>query len=126
MRKLIPLLIVGLLWAGDLYAQQATLTAPVTPPTENNYRVESSFLTRDGGGQWRVELSVRDSGGVELRRVTFSGPDAAHPTATALAMATAYTTARSGETGGLTRRLDFRILGFLVDQGYISAVTLVP
>lgn len=130
MRKLIPLaliLITALIaYVVPLSAQQATLTAPVTPPTENNLRTESVFITRDSGGQWRVEVSVRDSGGIELRRQSYSGPDAAHPTATALAFATAYDAARGGETGSIPRRLDFRTLGFLSDNGYIPASTLVP
>jgi hypothetical protein len=127
MRRYLSLALLFLVaLTGLAYAQQATFTAPVTPPAENNLRPEAVYITRDAGGRWEVTLSVRDSGGTELRRLTYSGPDAAHPGATALAFATAYDTARSGETGTIPRRLDFRTLGFLADQGYISGVTLVP
>lgn len=114
------------LGGGVALAQQATLNTPVTRAAEDNLRAETLYISRDLGGRWEVQVSVRDNSGNEIRRVVYNGPDAAHPTATALAIATAYTTARSGETGALPRRLDFRLLGFLVDQGYISGVTLVP
>jgi hypothetical protein len=114
------------LLAAPLFAQQATLNTPVVRNPEHNLRAETLYITRDLGGRWEVQVSVRDSAGEEIRRVVYSGPDAAHPGATALAIATAYTTARAGETGTLPRRLDFRLLGFLSDQGYIANVTLVP
>lgn len=127
MRRLLSLVVIALLFGGAyVYAQQATLNAPVARPSEDNLRAETLYISRDLGGRWEVQVSVRDSGGNEIRRVVYNGPDAAHPTATALAIATAYTTARSGETGALPRRLDFRLLGFLSDQGYIVGVSLVP
>lgn len=107
-------------------SSQATLNSPVPRPSEDNLRAETLHITRDAGGRWQIDVSVRDSVGSEIRRQSFSGPDELHPGATALAIATAYTTARSGETGTLPRRLDFRLLGFLSDQGYITGVTLVP
>lgn len=128
MRRLVPLALVILTGLScPVYAQQATLTTPVARPSEHNLRVESVFATRDAGGRWEAVVSVRDSGGtVEIRRESYSGPDAAHPGATALAFITAQITARSGETGSNARRVDFRVLGFLADQGYLPAVTLVP
>ena len=128
MRRLLPLALV--LLASPALAQQATLQAPIARASEDNLRAETLFVTRDAGARWEVSVSVRDNSGNEIRRVQYSGPDAAHPTATALALVTAYTTARSGETGSVPRRLDFRLLGFLSDQGYLTpqfgTVTLVP
>lgn len=127
MRKLLAIVAVLItLAAVHASAQQATFSAPITRPAEDNLRAESLYLTRDAGGRWEIQVSVRDSAGVEIRRLSYSGPDAAHPGATVLALITAYATPRAGETGGLARRLDFRLLGFLADQGYVSAVTLVP
>jgi hypothetical protein len=126
MRKLALALLVLFLGLGVVYAQQATLNTPVTRASEDNLRAETLYISRDNGGRWEVQVSVRDNGGNEIRRVVYSGPDSGHAGATALAIATAYTTARSGETGATARRLDFRLLGFLADQGYISGVTLVP
>ena len=127
MRRLIlAVFAVVLLGNVALLAQQATLNTPVARNAEDNLRAETLYISRDNGGRWEVQVSVRDSGGNEIRRQVYSGPDAQHTGATALAIATAYTTARSGETGGTARRLDFRLLGFLADHAYISAVTLVP
>lgn len=127
MRRLLPLVVLLVIFAAaSAFAQQATLNAPVARPSEDNLRAETLYISRDVGGRWEVQVSVRDSGGTEIRRVVYNGPDAAHSGATALAIATAYTTARSGETGALPRRLDFRLLGFLSDQGYLAGVTLQP
>lgn len=131
MRKLLPLLIVGFLAATALFAQQATFTTPVVRPSEDNMRVESIFLTREAGGRWEAIVSVRDSGGTEIRRASYTGPDSGHATATALAFVTAQMTAVGGETGNNARRMDLRVLTFLRDQNYIGAgagqpVSLVP
>lgn len=127
MRKLIPLLF-ALLIVGVVpsYAQQATLSAPVARASEDNLRVESSYLTRDSGGRWEVQVSVRDNSSNEIRRTTYSGPDATHPSATATAYNTATISVRGTETGTDVRKVNFRILGFLSDNGYLPAVTLVP
>lgn len=124
--KLRSLLVVLALVASPVFAQQATLNTPVARASEDNFRVESYFGTRDSGGRWQVEVSVRDNASNEIRRVTFSGPDTTHPGATAAAFNTALITVRSGETGTDVRKANFRVLGFLSDQAYISGVTLVP
>jgi len=129
MRKLIPLflLLVGLLGAGVLYAQQANLNTPVVRASEDNLQVMSYFATADGGGRWEAVVAVRDSGGTEIRRESYSGPDSAHPTATAAAFNTALVSIRATETGNDVRKVRFRITGFLKDQGYIvSGSTLAP
>jgi hypothetical protein len=118
--------VVALFGGAYALAQQATLSTPVTRASEDNLRVETYFATRDSGGRWEVQVSVRDSSGNEIRRVNHSGPDAAHSGATALAFVTAQMTIRASETGGNARKMDFRILGFLLDNGYLSGVTLVP
>lgn len=123
--RLRSLLFVSLL-SGTAFGQQATLQTPVARNSEDNYRTESVFFTRDSGGRWDITVSVRDSSGTEIRRIGYSGPDASHAGATALALVTALDTARSGETGSAARRADFRVLGFLSDQGYLPAATLVP
>lgn len=119
-------LFVILLFASPAMAQQLTLPAPIARASEHNLRVETVYMTRDAGGRWEVEVSVRDSGGAEIRRTSYSGPDAAHPTATVAAFNTAVIwTVRAGETGTNARKTDLRVLGFLLDQGY-TAGTLVP
>lgn len=126
MRKLIAALSILVALSGPYaVAQQATLPVPVTRAAEDNLGVASVYKTRDGGGRWEIYVSVRDSVGNEIRRQSFTGPDASHAGATILALQTAERTARSGETGGVGRTSDFRLLGFLFDNGYISG-TLVP
>lgn len=126
MRRVLAVLalVVGL--ATLAVAQQATLNTPVSRSSEDNYRVESYFATRDAGGRWEIVASVRDNAGNEIRRVSFSGPDPAHAAATAAAFNSALISVRAGETGTDVRKATFRLTGFLSDQGYISAVTLVP
>lgn len=128
MRRLFPLVVLAALIAVPASAQQATLASPVARTAEHNLRAESLYLTRDAGGRWEVQISVRDSAGVEIRRMAFSGPDAAHPGATVGALVAAYTTPRTDEIGVVPRRLDFRLLGFLKDQGYspLDTAVLVP
>lgn len=79
-------ILAALLLSVPAYPQQATLNTPVTRPAEDNLRAETLYISRDLGGRWEVQVSVRDSGGNEIRRVVYSGPDAGHPTATALAL----------------------------------------
>lgn len=107
-------------------SSQATLPVPVPRASEDNLRVESTYGTRDAGGRWEIYVSVRDSGGVEIRRQSYSGPDASHPGATALAFVTAQMTVRATEVGNNARKMDFRMLGFLFDNGYLAGVTLAP
>lgn len=127
MRRLLSLAILVLL-AAPAFAQQATLQTPVARASEDNYRLESYYGTRDAGGRWEIIVSVNDSSGNEIRRVSFTGPDPAHATATAAAFNSALITVRASETGTDVRKATFRLLGFLKDQGYapISTATLVP
>jgi hypothetical protein len=129
MRRLFPLVVLmAVLGAVPLSAQQATLDSPVARAAEHNLRVESAYLTRDGGGRWEVVVSVRDSDGNEIRRRSFTGPDDAHPAATVAAFNSALINPRAGEVGADPRKTSFRLLGFLKDQLYapLDVSTLVP
>jgi hypothetical protein len=127
MRRFLPLVVLALFFGSLAYAQQATLNTPVTRASEDNLQVMSYYATADGGGRWEAIVAVRDSGGNEIRRESYSGPDAAHPAATAAAFNTAVINVRASETGTDVRKVRFRITGFLKDNGYIvSGTTLVP
>lgn len=104
-------------------AQEATLTTPVTRTSEAKQTVRTLNITQ---AQATIEVSIQDSSNAEIRVATYVVPDAARPTATVAGVLTALDTARSGETGGAMRRANFRILGFLQDNGYLPAATLVP
>lgn len=116
------LLSLVLLCAVSASAQDATLTVPVSK-TITKY-VTSSFSM--DVAQASIVVDQKDAGGNTLSTVSFLVPDSAHPTATLANFVTAFTTARGGETGGVLRRLNFRILGYLFDQGYLPAATLNP
>jgi hypothetical protein len=103
-------------------AQEATINAPAARPAEAKYTVEVIQMT---ASDWYVLVSVKDASNNEIRKAAF-GDDPAHPTATVSALLTAIDTVRTSETGTVLRRANFRILGFLVDQGYLVGVTLVP
>lgn len=128
MRKLIPLLLVVLLGTPMLFAQQATLPAPLARASEDNRQVVSYYATSDAGGRWEAIVAVRDNVSNEIRRESYSGPDVTHPSATAAAFNTAVINVRATETGTDVRKVRFRITGFLKDQSYdpFTTSTLVP
>jgi hypothetical protein len=107
-------------------AQSASLTAPVARTSEASFVVDKLALQRTPA-QAVIEIMVQDSGGVEdIKRVNYVVPDAAHPGATVVGLVTAMMTVRATETGTNPRKLNFRVLGYLADQGYFPAHTLVP
>lgn len=124
MRKLIPLFV--LLFAGVVYAQEAGLTSPVARSSEAKYKIRSFNAVTVGTNTVQVDISVQDASGNEIRVFGATVPDSAHPTATFGGMATAMITVRASETGTDARKLAFRILGYLADNGYFPAATLTP
>lgn len=124
MKKLLCLLILSL--AGLASAQDATLASPVSQPAEAKLtlaRFDCDFAVN----QCIISLDVRDSSkALKIRYYNLLVPDAGHPTATFAGILAAAGTSRATETGGAERRANFRILGYLFDQGYLPSVTLVP
>lgn len=123
MRKLfLSLLILSI--TGLASAQEATLSAPVPQPAETKFQIQRIDIT---AAQIVVSIDVKGPGGEQIRYFNVAVPDAAHPSATVPGLVTAIDTARPTETGGVLRRLQFRVLGYLADQGLLpAAVTLVP
>lgn len=106
-------------------AQQANLTVPETI-SATNIQVSQLFLTRTYANI-TVEFQAADT---TVKRVkeysTASNAELA-------SLATAIENVRATETGSVARKLNFRILGWLFDNGKIKdeagatiAVTLVP
>lgn len=124
MRKAI-LSIILLSFAGLASAQEATLNSPVSRPAEAKLTVKRLDLTAT---QAVISISVQDSTNSEIRYFNVVVPDPAPATATATVngLVVAIDTVRATETGGVLRRLNFRILGYLFDTGYLPGVTLVP
>jgi len=127
MRK-IPLLIVGLLGAGVLYAQEANLTSPVTRGSEAKYKIRSFVVVNPPGGSASaaIDVSIQDASNNEIRITSFSIPDSTHAGATVPGLITAMMTVRATETGADSRKMQFRVLGYYADQGYFPAATLTP
>lgn len=117
------MLFLVLAFAGPVFAQDATLTVPVTRNSEAKYVIKRLEITQF---QVTFDIAVQDSGNNEIRAFTSIVPDAAHPTATVANFMTALDTARSGETAGILRRMQFRALGYLFDLSYFPSSTLNP
>lgn len=122
-RIIISLLLLS--FAGLASAQEATLNAPVARPAEAKLTVKRLDLTAT---QAVISISVQDSSNSEIRYFNVVVPDPAPATATSsvAGLVTAIDTVRATETGGVLRRLNFRILGYLFDTGYLPGVTLKP
>lgn len=122
MRKLITILLLS--FAGLASAQEATLSAPVAQPSETKLVIQRIDIT---AAQIVVSIDVKGPGNEQIRYFNVAVPDQAHPSASVTGLVTAIDTARPSETGGVLRRLNFRVLGYLADQGLLpAAVVLVP
>jgi len=87
------------------------MTPPISESDLRNHGLTNSVLPR--------HLSLRDSD-------RGSDRDDLLASASISGLVTAIDTVRATETGGVLRRLNFRILGYLFDQGYLPGVTLAP
>jgi len=125
MRKLIPLLLVGLLGLAQGFAQEVTLTAPVTRNSGTKYAI-TLFVVSTSPATANIEVALKDSGNAEISRVMNVIPDPSHAGATVAGLVTAMMTVRATETGTDVRKMQFRVLGYLNDQGYFPAGTLAP
>lgn len=73
-----------------------------------------------------MEVAYQDASGNDTRTTVFTIPSASAPGATVVGLITAMMTTRATETGSNVRKLNFRVLGYLADQGLLTGVTLVP
>lgn len=115
MKKLMQVFCLVLLGSVAL-AQQAALQTPVPRTSEAKYVVQEFSVSQT---QAMVTIQVRDAAEATIRTFDVIDTDAT-------AFLTAMDTVRATETGGVLRRMNFRILGRLADAGRISGVTLVP
>lgn len=112
-----------LMLAGSALAQEATLNTPVPRASEAKLVVREMNITQT---MVTIVADVRDASNNDIRTQAFTVPDSRFPSATVAGVFTALDTVRASKTGGVLRRANFRILGFLFDNGYLSGVTLVP
>lgn len=105
-----------------------TLTTPVTRTSEAKYLVrELCVYARPNESPYAtIAVSVQDSSNNEIRYFNAVIPDTAHASATVAGLFTALDTVRASEPAGALARANFRVLGYLLDQGYFPAGTLNP
>lgn len=125
MKKLLAGLAI-VLSAAYVFAQDATLTSPVSHATEAKYKIRlfSVLNPPAGPASAAVELSSQDSGNNEVTVITRAIPGCG--TATVAGLINAMVTVRATETGTDTRKIQFRVIGYLSDQGCLPAATLNP
>lgn len=115
MKRLMAFVFVATTTVG---AQELTLTTPVTYPSETKYRIRKIFQDATSAlVQTTIEISAQSSGGAEIRYFNVSIPSPACGSATSATLETASTTARAGEPAGALARAQYRILGYLSDNG---------
>ena len=118
-------LFLMLLFAIPVFGQQANVNSPAARPAIDHYVVK--IIHEDGDCQCaQVHVEAQDSSNNPISRQRFDIPDANIAGSSFVNFETARGTTRASETGGTLRRLNFRVLGYLVDTGYLSGVTLVP
>ena len=125
------LLLSLLFLAGSADAQEATLIVPVTRPAEAKNCIRSITIAQ---AQVIVAIDVRDAGTactsnsdpIRYYNVVVPDPALATATATVAGFVTAINTVRATETGGVLRKLQFRVLGYLFDTGYLPGTAANP
>jgi hypothetical protein len=126
MRKLIAGLALLSALGGTAFAQDATLSSPVARSSEAKYKIRSFNAVTIGTNSVQIDVSVQDASNNEIRVASFTVPDAAHPGATFTGLITAMMTVRATETGVDPRKMAFRVLGYLFDNGYLGGTSLNP
>lgn len=125
MKRIIQVITLLLVFSGLASAQDATLASPVAQPSEAKL-VLQRFDCNFAANQCVISLNVMDSGKTTvIRYFNLTVPDPAHPSATFTGILGAAGTTRATETGGAERRANFRIIGYLFDQGYLPQVSSV-
>ena len=128
MKRFLILILLAL--ASPALAQEATLTAPIAKPSETRKVIGRVDLSRNPVYAL-IQVNVLDANGDVSRYYNVSvpqtaGDDAAHPSASVVSFVNAVMSSRAGETGGVARRFDYRVLGWLKDNGYLDDATVVP
>ena len=123
MKKLFAILLLA--FSTSAFAQQADLDTPITQPTETKIKIKNLEILRDGPTVV-VVVSFQDAGSVDVRLAQYAIPSGAHPGASVGAFITAMLTPKVGEVGSDTRKLNYRMLGYLNDLLFLPPVVLVP
>ena len=122
MKRILSFLILSL--AGLASAQEAPLTAPIAKPSEVKKVVGRVDLSRYPVYAL-VQINVLDANGDTSRYYNVSipaqaGGDPLHPSASVITFLNGIMSTQAGETGGISRRFDFRVLKYLKDNAYLE------
>jgi hypothetical protein len=120
---LLSILFVAL--ALPIFGQQATLNTPAARSSETKIVIVDFGVKRDCACAY-VVLEYQDAGSSATHQQTVNIPDPNIPALTLQGLVGAMLTTRATETGVNTRKMSFRVLGYLSDNGALSGVTLVP
>jgi len=119
-------LIFVALFALPIMAQQATINAPAARSAETKILVTEMRFSRDCVCA-AVIVEYQDATSAATRQQRFDIPaDPANPSTELQTFLAAIETTRATETGIASRKMNFRVLGYLFDSGRLSGVTLVP
>ena len=112
--------------AASATAQQATITATDQTPVATKMIVSNIDVNRDCTCAF-VEVVYQNASSSDLTRTRYAIPaDPLNPGTELQTFIGALISVRTGETGVNSRKANFRVLGYLVDAGRITGVTLVP
>lgn len=125
MKKLIQVICL-ILAASTVSAQEAVLNSPVAQPSEAKYVVstEKGFAVRASGVVIHMEVrSSTATGSVLIREYIQELPEGS---ATVVGFLNAINTVIAGETGGIVRRMNARIVKYLADSSLLPPATVNP
>lgn len=109
--------------------QEASLSTPIARNSEAKYKIDTFTFSR-ASSSVGISVVVQDSSNNDIRTANYSIPSPAGSPCTSATtlngLAGAMNAVRASETGTNARIQQFRILGYLVDQGCLTGVTLVP
>lgn len=107
---------------------EAIITTPDATRTPVKYRIRNwGAELRDKAVIVYLDAVNAEDRDIDVVPVRVSSRDANgnETWAAFIAFHQALTTARSGETGTVERRINYRALGYLVDAGFLTGVSLV-
>jgi hypothetical protein len=121
MRKLLYSLLI--LAALPIFGQQATLNTPNARSSETKIVIVDFSVKRDCACAYIV-AEYQDASSNATHQTTYNVPDSNVPALTLQGLVGAMLVTRATETGVNTRKMSFRILGYLSDNGALTGVTL--
>lgn len=126
--KRLVLAFVTLFACGSLFAQSLTLTTPLTYAPATNAVVRSIHIDyAQQTAQVKIAYTTDSSGAVERAVDTFDIPaDRANPGTEFTSFLTTIGSVQTGETGGVLRRANYRVIVYLCASARLSCSAQTP